>query len=389
VASGEKEHVVVRSLYWTQSSSTADNNFVKRDLLSNPLLVKLSVALSVALFGVVATSEAARVADVTRIGGQRTNVLTGMGLVIGLKGTGDGGKFMPAIEPLAQMLLKFSNQTSPGELKDASNVAVVMLTVTVPENGARDGDAFDVYVSSIGAAQSLRGGRLFVTPLMGPMADGHLFALAQGAVVLEDTSTPTVGIVRKGCVMEVDLPAQLIDQNSRFTLVIDDAAASWTLANTIAKVINSEGGEGSVAAVALDPKNVVVTIPVEERGTPDAYISRIQRLPIPIIASEARVQINDRTGTIIITGDVEISPVIISHRGLTISTVSPQPVPSPRTPVVSSRDFVAVDPQNTGGAKLRDLLVALDQLKVPAEERISILKELHKTGKLHAKLEVE
>jgi len=339
-----------------------------------------------------ATARAARVADVTRLGGQRTNVLTGMGLIIGLKGTGDGGKFMPAIEPLAQMLGRFSNQASLADLKDANNVAVVMLTVTVPQNGAREGDQFDVYVSSIGAASSLRGGRLFVTPMMGPnpnAAVGGLFGLSQGPVVIEDTSTPTVGVVRNGCVMEVDLPMMLIDSNSRFTLVIDDAAASWTLANTIAKVINSEGGEGSQAAVAIDPKNIVVTIPPEERGTPDAYIARVQRLPIPMIPSEARVQINDRTGTIIITGDVEISPVIISHRGLTISTITPPAVATARTPVVTTRDMIAIDPQNSGGAKLRDLLVALDQLKVPAEERISILKELHKSGKLHAKLEVE
>jgi len=144
-----------------------------------------------------------------------------------------------------------------------------------------------------------------------------------------------------------------------------------------------------VLAVAVDPKNVVVTIPKSERQRPDSFISRVQRLPVPMLPTEARVTINDRTGTIIMTGDVEISPVVISHKGLTITTINPPPLPTPRTPVISSKEVVAIDTTNTGGAKLQDLVNALDQLKVPAADRIAIFKELHKTGKLHAKLIVE
>ncbi len=91
----------------------------------------------------------------------------------------------------------------------------------------------------------------------------------------------------------------------------------------------------------------------------------------------------------IITGDVQISPVIISHKGLTISTVRPQLPPTPANPVVETREFVALDPESRGGAKLQDLINALDALKVPAEDRIQIIKELHESGKLHAKLVVE
>jgi flagellar P-ring protein precursor FlgI len=144
-----------------------------------------------------------------------------------------------------------------------------------------------------------------------------------------------------------------------------------------------------VLAIAVDPKNVVVTIPRSERDRPDSFISRVQRLPVPMLPTEARVTINDRTGTLIMTGDVEISPVVISHKGLTISTVAPPPVPTPRSPIVSEKNVIALDPGNQGGAKLQDLVNALDQLKVPAEDRISIVKELYKTGKLHAKLIVE
>jgi flagellar P-ring protein precursor FlgI len=152
---------------------------------------------------------------------------------------------------------------------------------------------------------------------------------------------------------------------------------------------DAEGTSGEILATAKDPKTVEVVIPPIERDRPDSFISRVQRLPVPMLPSEARVQINERTGTMIVTGDVEISPVVISHKGLTISTVTPPPTPTARTPVVTSKDLITLDTTNTGGAKLQDLVNALDQLKVPAEDRITIVKELYKTGKLHAKLITE
>jgi len=339
---------------------------------------------------IASRADAVKIADITRIGGQRSNILTGLGLVYGLKGTGDGGDFQPAIKPLAAMLGKFSDPASVKELANVNNVALVSLTATVSSNGVRDGDHMDVYVTSLGAAASLRGGRLFVTPMQGPMPGSGIFALSEGPITLEDPSTPTVGVVKGGCVMEADLPAKYIE-NGKFTLILEDPAASWTTASTMAKIINDagDGDVGEVLAIAVDPKNVVVTIPRSERDRPDSFISRVQRLPVPMLPTEARVTINDRTGTLIMTGDVEISPVVISHKGLTISTVAPPPVPTPRSPIVSEKNVIALDPGNQGGAKLQDLVNALDQLKVPAEDRISIVKELYKTGKLHAKLIVE
>ena len=339
---------------------------------------------------IASRADAVKIADITRIGGQRSNILTGLGLVYGLKGTGDGGDFQPAIKPLAAMLGKFSDPASVKELANVNNVALVSLTATVSSNGVRDGDHMDVYVTSLGAAASLKGGRLFVTPMQGPMPGSGIFALSEGPITLEDPSTPTVGVVKGGCVMEADLPAKYIE-NGKFTLILEDPAASWTTASTMAKIINDagDGDVGEVLAIAVDPKNVVVTIPRSERDRPDSFISRVQRLPVPMLPTEARVTINDRTGTLIMTGDVEISPVVISHKGLTISTVAPPPVPTPRSPIVSEKNVIALDPGNQGGAKLQDLVNALDQLKVPAEDRISIVKELYKTGKLHAKLIVE
>lgn len=350
----------------------------------------LAILMAMALLLVNTSSVlAVKVADITRIGGQRSNVLTGWGLVTGLRGTGDGGDFAAAINPLAEMLKKFSDPVSSAELANAQNVAVVLLTATIPSNGVRNGDRIDVYVTSLGAASSLRGGRLFVSPMQGPIPGSGILALADGAVVLEDPSTPTVGVVKGGAVMEVDLPATYIDRG-QFTLILEDPSASWTVASTIAKVINdSESTSGEVLATAVDPKNVIVTIPKIERERPDSFISRVQRLPVPMLPTEARVQINERTGTMIVTGDVEISPVVISHKGLTITTIAPKPPPTYRTPTIKRQDMIALDPANSGGAKLQDLVNALDQLKVSAEDRIIIIKELYKIGKLNAKLIVE
>src|SRR5262249_10944442 len=156
------------------------------------------------------------------------------------------------------------------------------------------------------------------------------------------------------------------------------------------KIINDGlSDDGQPLATAIDPKNVEVVIPQAERARPDGFISRVQLLPVTLLPTEARVQINDRTGTIVMTGDVEISPVVISPKGLTISTINPAPQPTPLTPLVTEKSAIALDTNNQGGAKLQELLNALDAIKVPAEDRIAIIKELHKTGKLHAKLILE
>lgn len=329
---------------------------------------------------------AVKVADITRLSGQRTNTLTGLGLVFGLRGTGDGGDFAAAIKPLATMLAKFQNEVTVRELANAQNVAVVMITATVPASGVREGDKIDCYITSIGAASSLRGGRLFISPMMGPMPGSGIFALAEGPITIEDPTNPLHGVVKGGCVMETNIPMRVIDADGQITLILEEPAASWTTASTIAKIINDAEGDGEILAVAEDQKTVVVTIPRNELQRPDSFISRVQQLPVRLLPTEARVLINERTGTITMTGDVEISPVVISHKGLTITTVTPPPVPTPRMPVATERTAIGLDTTRQGGARLQDLVDAMDMIKVPAEDRISIIRELYKTGKLHAKL---
>jgi flagellar P-ring protein precursor FlgI len=306
------------------------------------------------------------------------------------------------MKPLAALLTKFADPTSIVDLSNAQNVATVMVTVTLPRNGVRAGDALDVHVFSIGAATSLRSGHLFNAALMGPNGKPYIprdgqgnalppmaFALANGDVQLEDPTAPTNGIVKGGAVMEVNLPSKVIDDSGRFTLIIDDPSSSWGLSSRLAKLINESNPDAETIAVAVDAKNVVVQIPAVERDRPDSFIANVLSLPVPILPTEARVTINDKNGTMIITGDVEISPVVISQKGLTITTVTPAPVATARNPIIGTKNNVALDTTNQGGARLQDLANAFDQLKVPIEDRIEIIKNLYDIGKLHAKLIVD
>lgn len=351
----------------------------------------LIAGLLVALITV--TAQAVKIDDICKLKGQRVNKLVGMGLVLGLPGTGDGGKFMPAIRPLAATLSKFANPVlSPDELKNANNIALVMVVVTLPEHGIREGDAVDVQVSSIGAAKSLAGGRLFLTPLQGPnQADPTIYGWAEGPLVVEDSENPRVAVIRHGAVMEEDVFANYVS-NGQVTLVLQDGHAGWATAAAIATIINeAESPPGQLAriATAIDPKNVVVTLSPQEQANPAGFLSRILNLEVVMPPTEARVTINERTGTIVVTGDVEIGPVAISHKGLAITTVQPAPPPSPATPHVVEQNFVAIDSTREAASKLSALLDALNQLKVSAADRIAIIKMIHRTGKLHAVLIIE
>ncbi|MEX0745017.1 MAG: flagellar basal body P-ring protein FlgI [Phycisphaeraceae bacterium] len=352
------------------------------------------------LFGAVAMSFtlagpalAVQVQDIVRLKGAEQSKLVGMGLVVGLNGSGDGGKFLPAMRPLAEVIGHLIDpNVVAGELQDARNVALVALSAEIPGSGVREGDRVDVHVTSVGPAKSLRGGRLFLIPMTGPMPDSPVFAFAEGAVTLEDADTPTTGVVRDGAQLTRDVMARYFDERGHITLVINDANASWPVANNLASLINGLiAPDGPNVARAADQKNIVVQVPPFEREDPAAFISQILTtyMDPTQVSAGARVVINERTGTIVISGDVQISPVIISHRGLTITTITPPPGQVQVEPEITEEHFVGIDPEDRGGAKLADLLAAFNQLKVDAADGIDILKLMHNSGKLHAQLIIE
>lgn len=360
---------------------------------SSPLTRVLSLAAVLVTLLTTTPAFAVQVQDLVRIKGMETNKLVGMGLVVGLSGTGDGGKFLPAMRPLANAMSRMvDGSTIAADLRDAKNVALVSVSCTLPATGVREGDRVDVQVSSIGPAKSLAGGRLFLMPLTGPLPDSPTFAFAEGPLVIENPASATNGVVRGGAQLTRDVLAQAIDAQGRLTLVLNDSVASWPMASNIASLVNGVvSPDGPSVARAIDAKNVIIEVPEYERADPAAFISNIlvSYVDPSQIGDGAKVVINERTGTIIVSGDVQISPVIISHRGLTITTITPEPLPTPAAPTRSTNGFVPIDPEKRGGARLADLLQAFNQLKVEPADRIAILKEIHRSGKLHATLVIE
>ncbi|MEX0777202.1 MAG: flagellar basal body P-ring protein FlgI [Phycisphaeraceae bacterium] len=347
----------------------------------------------VALLSLLVMTGAARgvsVQDLVRVKGAEKSKLIGMGLVVGLNGTGDGGKFLPAMRPLAVVIQQLIDpNTVAAELKDAKNVALVAISANLPESGVREGDHVDVHLAAVGAAKSLQGGRLFLIPLTGPLPNSPIYAFAEGAVTVQDPKMPTVAMVPQGAQLVRDVRADVVN-DGQITLVINEEVAGWPMANNIANLVNGiMAPNGPNLAKAADPRNVVIFVPDYERRDPAAFISQILQSYVDTsqITTGARVTINKKTGTIVLSGDVQISPVVISHKGLTITTITPPPAPN--TPQVEEKNFIAIDPDKRGGEKLSDLLAVLNQLKVEPADRIAIIQEIHKSGKLHAKLILE
>jgi flagellar P-ring protein precursor FlgI len=329
--------------------------------------------------------------DVTHLKGRRSNKLIGFGLVVGLQGTGDGGKYAASIAQLQRLLENFEIPIPAAALTDTRNVAIVQVEVVLPDNGVREGDTVDVAVSSTGSAKSLVGGRLVMTPLQG-VDLGGIYAWASGPVSVPDPRIRTSGVIKRGATMEADVIHNYISDESRITLVLEDDYASWSWAAAIAERINEDASEiGRIRelAIALDPKNIEVTIPEVERRNPASFIADIENIELMLPPSEARVVINRRTGTIMISENVTIGPAVIAHNGMSIMTVQPPPQPTPDNPIVKEQ-FVAgviAPPATRGGARLQELVDALNALNVPSKDVIEIIENLYRGGKITGKLE--
>lgn len=350
------------------------------------------LAVAWALFGPPATAPGQlRLGDVCRVKGQEENTLQGLGLVVGLKGTGDKD-VKPTSRALATMMQLMGNPVGKDaqnedvlkELKDARNVALVFVTATVPAAGARQGDNLECRVSAIGA-KSLEGGILMMTPLLGPRpGTQRVYAFAQGPVELDNTATPTSGRVHQGCRLEEDFYSAFVE-NGKITLVLDKNHAGFRMAQDIAELVNelqryiqSGGSSETFMAKAIDPVNIEVRIPEPYRDDPVVFVSDILKQRIPYPQSEARVVINQRTGSVIIGADVEIGPVAISHKNFVIETGTD-----------IGDQFVPLDPNQRSTAKLKTLVDALNAIKVPTEDVIDILKGLERNGRLYGKLIIQ
>jgi flagellar P-ring protein precursor FlgI len=366
----------------------------------------LGLCLLAALPAVAWADGEARVKDIARVQGNRTHALVGYGIVSGLAGTGDSQGNQATRQTLANLLAQFNLTLSPDAIT-SRNVAVVLVSANLP-NFARQGDAIDVTVTSLGDAKSLEGGNLLLTPLKAP--NDRPYVLAQGPLTVggyryEANGTvgqknhPTVGTVPGGGVVEVAPPAPDMAQAESFTVSLLEP--DYTNAARVADAINRALGGGT--AFARDPDAVDVRVPAEYRRRFVDLVRVIEGLEIAP-DFRARVVVNERTGTVVAGADVSISTVVISSGDLRISIVTDNAVSQPvllRAPSDAIRTELfansRIDLADQGGATLvtqpggtiADLIQALGRLHISARDVVSVLKALKSSGALHAELIVQ
>ena len=343
-----------------------------------------------------------RIGDICRYQGQEENTIHGIGLVVGLKGTGDGD-FKSTSRSLGQVLLKLGGNPSidmqgklvEKELTNAKNVAMVLVQATIPSQGAIQGDKVDCSISAL-SAKSLEGGNLVQTLLLGPRGD-VVFGIANGPVSLDNPKVPTTGRIANGCKMEQSVKNPFV-QDNRVTLVLHPTHSSFATAQIIADRINhfddpdEANGTGNTTdyrnkkqraiATAIDQTHIVVNIPEEYRETPVQFVSQIERIPLVNVANKKRVYINERNDVIVIGEDVTIAPVAVSYGSLTIAPQNPRGGPGGSFVEVSPKD----DPTKP---KLKNLVDALNVLSVPTKDIVAIIKGIHKQGNLYGELITE
>jgi flagellar P-ring protein precursor FlgI len=348
-------------------------------------------------------SATTRLKNICRIKGQEENVLRGYGLVVGLNGTGEANDpiIMQAIARSMELMghpLAGGQQGAYEELRRIKNAAVVMVTATVPPTGARRGDKVDCFVSGING-KSLAGGRLAFASLQGPNTmDQRVYALCQGQVTIDDESQPMVGVVHGGCQMEADIFTPFV-KDGYITFVLDKNHANFQTADEVAKMIwervvteyddsseatqashddsGAESTEGIVRAV--DATNIIVRIPESARKDPVGFASDLLDVRVIEPEPEARVVINTRAGTIVISGEVEIGDVIVSHKNVVVEAAA--------GPAVDS--FAQIDMDESNKPKLDKLVSQLNALKVPTSDVIEIICGIERNGKLHGRLIME
>jgi flagellar P-ring protein precursor FlgI len=360
------------------------------------LLVLAAAAL------VVPAAQAERIKDLASIAGVRNNQLVGYGLVVGLDGSGDQTTQTPfTVQSIVNMLGNLGVTLPPGTNLQLKNVAAVMVTAELPAF-ARPGQPIDVTVSSMGNAKSLRGGTLVMTPLKG--ADGQVYAIAQGNMVVGGAGAAgggasltinhlSAGRIPGGATVERAVPTML-GQGGTVTLELNDT--DFGTVRRVVDAINLATVPGT--AQALDGRSIQVAAPADATARV-AFLGRIENLEVTPAELAAKVIVNSRTGSVVMNRAVTLQSCAVAHGNLSVSVnvesqVS-QPAPLSRgETVVTQRGQVGIE-QAPGslmnvpaGAKLQDVVKALNALGASPMDLISILQAMKAAGALRAELEV-
>lgn len=355
-------------------------------------MIKLIVFLSLIL--TISKSFAGTVSDLSVIDGIRDNQLVGYGLVVGLDGTGDKSAFT---QSSLEAYLRNNGIKLPSNVSVKSkNVAAVTVTASLP-SFASVGQKLDVTVSSLGDAKSLRGGVLILTPLKG--VDSNVYALAQGNLLVggldgsgADGSSisiniSSVGRIPSGATVEVPFEAALVD-NGLVTLNLK--SPSFLLASNMVDALNDSFGY-SVASAANHSK-VFVKAPDSESELV-SFIGRVQGVFVDEPKDAAKVVVNSRTGTVVITETVTVSPVAITHGGITLEVTEDPEVPLLNDNVEQNSEVAITNEQKRlfelkRGANLNDIVDSFNEMGLAPSDLVAILEALKSSGSLRADLEI-
>ncbi|HEY5366655.1 MAG TPA: flagellar basal body P-ring protein FlgI [Casimicrobiaceae bacterium] len=364
-----------------------------------PACARVICALVLALACAGAAS-AERIKDVASIRGVRNNQLIGYGLVVGLDGTGDQTTQTPfTVQSIGSMLSQLGINVPSGQNLQLKNVAAVMVTAELAAF-AQPGQQFDITVSSLGNAKSLRGGTLLMTPLKG--ADGQVYAMAQGNVAIAGAGASAggsktqvnqlnAGRIPNGATVERGVPNPLAQQ-AYIDLELHDT--DFGMARQVANAVNRRFGP--TTATALDGRTIQVS-----PGTADrvGFVAELQSLAVGESMPAAKVIINARTGSIVMNEAVTLEACAVAHGNLTVTIQSnpqvsqPGPFSSGQT-VVTDRTTIDLKQDGNGflpvaaGARLADVVRALNTLGATPQDLLAILQAMKAAGALRAEIEV-
>lgn len=343
---------------------------------------------------------AERIKDVATLAGVRTNQLVGYGLVVGLNGTGDKNGTRYTEDSFANMLTQLGVNIRAGTKLNSKNMAAVMVTASL-SSFMKKGQTLDVNISSIGDSKSLLGGTLVMTPLKG--TDGRVYAIAQGNIIVSGISAsgndgssvtinvPSGGRIPNGATIEADIPNPFYYlKNLTYNLHTPDFTTSKLMADTI----NQQMGPGT--AKALDATSVMITAPIKMGNRVD-FVSVLENLEFKPAQAMAKIIINARTGTVVISSNVVVKPAAVSHGNLVVSVTETPVISQPNAfargrTVQTQQSQVNVAQKNNHafvlpkGTTLKDIVRGINAVGATPADVISILEALQQAGALNATL---
>ena len=376
-------------------------------MLVNPM--KSALFSLVLLLGLSGAAWADRVKDLASVAAGRSNQLIGYGLVVGLQGTGDGADVSFTAQSMKSMLARlgvgidgplsdFEQNATSGKI-DIKNVAAVMITAELP-GFAKPGQKIDINVSAIGKATSLRGGSLLLTSLRG--VDGEIYSLAQGALTATGVETsaagskvsigvPTSARIPGGATVErmVETPFEKSDH-----VVMNVRESDFTTTTAIVNSINKNFGQGT--AQALDGMSFSIKAPTD-MSQRVAFMSMVENLDVVPGEPPARVVVNSRTGTVVISRNVRVTAAAVAHGTISVAIAATNEVSQPnalsrgQTAGVQNADIAVSEPKNPmflfqPGVDLRQVVDAVNQVGATPSALIAILEALKSSGSLRAEL---